>query len=96
MEYTTKATWLGTGYGCRIFYEGRVVVEGRCLMKGLIGATFRDLLRSLDKGGGDAFTKAARRRKYRDGNPVASVKHWWGGKKPNAGHERPARDGGPE
>jgi len=84
MEYTTKATWLGTEYGCRIFCEGRVVVEGRCPTKDLIGATFRDLLRTLDKGGGDAFTSAARHRKYRDGNSVASVRHWWGGKKPNA------------
>ena len=82
MTYTTKATWLGSEYGCRVFREGRLVVEGRCLTKELIGATFRDLLRTLDKCGGDSFTSAARRRKYRDGNPLASVKHRWGGHTP--------------
>lgn len=78
MSYTTKATWLGTEYGCRIFCKGRVVVEGRCQTKELIGATFRDLLRTLDKCGGDAFTSAARYRKYREGTPRIEVKHLWG------------------
>ena len=77
--YTTKATWLGHEYGCRVFDGSRVVVEGRCHTKDLIGATFRDLLRTLDKGGGDAFTSAARGRKYKEGNPVTSVVHRWGG-----------------
>lgn len=83
MTYTTKATWLGNEYGCRIFRGDEVVVEGRCPTRDLIGATFRDLLRTLDKCGGDAFTKAARYRKYREGSPMTHVKHWWGGKKPN-------------
>lgn len=80
MTYTTKTTWLGKEYGCRIFYEGKLVVEGRAPCRALIGATFRDLLRTLDKCGGDAFTSAARKRKFKEGNPVASVKHYWGGK----------------
>lgn len=75
--YTTKATWLGTEYGCRVFYGGRLVVEGRCSSKDLIGPTFRDLLRTIDKCGGDAFTQAARRRKHKEGNAVTSVKHLW-------------------
>lgn len=77
MSYTTKATWLGSEYGCRVFYNGEMVVEGRCQTKALIGPTFRDLLRTLDTLGGDAFTSAARRRKHEDGNAVASVKHLW-------------------
>ena len=84
MTYTTKTTWLGNEYGCRIFLDGEIVVEGRCPTKDLIGATFRDLLRTLDKCGGDASTKAARHRKYKEGNPMTSAKHWWGGKKSNA------------
>ena len=80
MTYTTQTTWLGHEYGCRVFDGEVLVVEGRCPSRDLIGATFRDLLRTLDKCGGDKFTKAARRRKYKDGNPVAQVKHYWGGK----------------
>lgn len=78
--FTTKATWLGHEYGCRVFAGGKLVVEGRCLTKGLIGPTFRDLLRTLDKCGGDEFTSAARKRKFKEGNISIGVKHLWGGK----------------
>lgn len=81
MTYTTKATWLGKEYGCRVYYGAKLIVEGRCRAKELIGPTFRDLLRTLDKISGDEFTNAARKRKYKPGNMVASVKHWWGGKR---------------
>ena len=80
MTYTTKSTWLGDEYGCRIFFGDAVVVEGRCKSKDMIGATFRDMLRTIDKCGGDAFTHSARMRKYKAGNPIASVKHYWEGK----------------
>lgn len=80
-EYSTKVTWLGTEYGCRIYIGDKLVVEGRAPSRDLIGATFRDLFRTLDKLGGDAFTSAVRKRKYREGNPTASVDHYWGGKK---------------
>lgn len=79
-KYTTKATWLGDRYGCRVFYDGNLIVEGQCLTKDMIGATFRDLLRTLDKLGGDDFTSAARKRKFKAGNKMAQVKHFWGGK----------------
>jgi hypothetical protein len=75
--FTTKTTRLGSGYGCRVFLDGALIVEGRCADRSLIGATFRDLLRTIDKCCGDEFTSAARRRKHRDGNPVISVKHIW-------------------
>lgn len=81
MAYTTKVTWLGKEYGCRVFRDGELIVEGRCETKDKIGATFRDLLRTIDKCGGDKFTHAARMRKFKEGNPTASVIHYWGGKK---------------
>lgn len=77
-RFVCKVTCLGNhGYGCRIFHDGVLVVEGRCRSRGLIGATFRDLLRTLDKLGGNRFTSAARERKFKEGNPIASVKHLW-------------------
>ena len=77
MAYSTKTTWLGDKYGCRVFYNGALVVEGRCRNRNEIGATFRDLLRTIDKSGGDRFTNAARGRKFREGNLVLCVKHIW-------------------
>lgn len=77
---STRVTWLGKEYGCRVYQDGRLVVEARCPTRDLIGPTFRDLFRTMDKLGGDAYTKAARRRKFKDGNTRASVKHYWGGK----------------
>lgn len=77
MSYTTKTTWFGNEYGCRIFYGGVLVVEACCQDKVSIGATFRDLLCTLDKCGGDAFTSAARKRKYKEGNLRIAVRHHW-------------------
>lgn len=75
---TTKATYLkNKGYGCRIFDNGILILEGVAPNRGLIGATFRDLLRTLDKCGGDEFTSAARQRKFAEGAPMISVKHKW-------------------
>jgi hypothetical protein len=78
MTYTTKVTRLNSGYGCRVFHNGILVVEAVAPSRLYIGATFRDLLRTLDKCGGDAFTHAARMRKFKEGNPMISVKHKWG------------------
>jgi len=75
--YTTKATWLGHTYGCRVFFDGKLIVEGRVPDRRLIGAVFRDLLRTLDKLGGDQFTYAARNRKFAEQAPMISVKHIW-------------------
>ena len=76
--YTTKATWIGTKYGCRIFADGVLILEGRCASRDLIGPTFRDLLRTIDKcGGGDQFTSAARHRNSKPGNRAIGVKHIW-------------------
>lgn len=77
--YTTKATWLGSEYGCRVFKDGVLILEGRCLTKNHIGATFRDLLRTIDKCGGDSFTSAARHRNSKPGNLCIGVKHIWHG-----------------
>ena len=79
-RYTTKTTQLGKEYGCRVYFDDKLIVEGRAPNRIMIGATYRDLLRTLDKLGGDSFTSAVRKRKYKEGNPIASVKHYWGGK----------------
>jgi len=75
--YSTKTTWLGNEYGCRVFHNEMLVVEGRAQSRQMIGPVFRDLLRTIDKCGGDAFTSAARERMLKDGNLCASVKHIW-------------------
>ena len=76
--YTTKVTWLGKEYGCRIYHDGKLILEGRAQSKDMIGLTFRDLLRTIDKmGTGDAFTHAARFRKWKPGNKSGNVKHIW-------------------
>lgn len=75
--YTTKTTWLGSEYGCRVYRDGVFVVEGRCPSRDMIGPTYRDMLRTLDTCGGDAFTRAARDRKFREGNKQIDVKHLW-------------------
>ena len=76
--YTTKVTWLGTEYGCRVFKDGELILEGRASSRELIGATFRDLLRTIDKcGEGDSFTSAARHRNSKEGNLCIGVKHIW-------------------
>ncbi len=76
--YTTKATWIGKEYGCRIFRNGELILEGRAPTRDLIGPTFRDLLRTIDKSfGGDKFTNAARHRNSKIGNKCVGVKHIW-------------------
>ena len=77
MSYTTKTTWLGKEYGCRVFHDGQLVVEAKCQSRDLIGPTFRDLLRTIDKCGGDQFTNAARHRSQKEGNKCLQVKHLW-------------------
>lgn len=76
--YTTKVTWLGTAYGCRVFKGGKLILEGRAPSRNLIGPTFRDLLRTIDTlGGGDTFTHAARMRNGKLGNVGVTIKHIW-------------------
>ena len=61
VKYTTKVTRLGNGqYGCRIFRDDVLVVEGRCDTRDQIGPTFRDMMRTIDKMGGDSFTHASK------------------------------------
>jgi hypothetical protein len=76
--YTTKVTWLGNVYGCRVFKDDELILEGRASSRDLIGATFRDLLRTIDKcSEGDSFTSAARHRNSKSGNLCIGVKHIW-------------------
>ena len=76
--FTTKVTKLCTNvYGCRVYRDGKVVVEGRAEGRDNIAPTFRDLLRTIDKAGGDSFTNAARDRMNKPGNKNVFVKHIW-------------------
>ncbi len=77
MTYSTKLTRMCNGYGCRVFYNGKLVVEARCRSRLEIGPAFRDLFRTLDKLGGDKFTSASRKRKFKAGNFCLQVKHIW-------------------
>ena len=43
MSYKTKVTWLGKEYGCRVFFNNKLIVEGICKTRLLIGHTFMRL-----------------------------------------------------
>ena len=75
--YSTKTTRVGALYFCRISLRGTPVVQTRVSHRNEIGPAFRDMFRTLDKMGGDDFTKAARGRKWKEGNASAQVKHEW-------------------
>ena len=76
--YTTKVTWLGSEYGCRILCNGKPILEARCKHKKDIGNTCRCLLRTIDKYScSDKFTHAARYRCFKPGNNYRDVKHIW-------------------
>lgn len=78
MIITTKSTWLGNEYGCRVFCDGKLVVEARCSSRRLIAPTFRQLLRTIDTLGGTRHTSEVRKRMYRPGEIVADkVQHLW-------------------
>jgi hypothetical protein len=77
MDYQTKVTRFPNGFGCRIFLNDVLIVEGKAPSKNLIGPTFRDLFRTLDKMGGNKQTSAIRKRKFKEGNLCAQVKHIW-------------------
>ena len=78
-KYTTKVTYLKgiKKYGCRVFYKNILVVEGRADSRLQIGPVFRDLMRTLDKLGGDDYTSFSRYHRYKEGNLVVNVKHIW-------------------
>jgi hypothetical protein len=76
-EYTTKSTKVGDSYFCKVLFRGKAVVQTRVKERSEVGPAFRDLLRTLDKLGGDAFTHAARYRKWKDGNQDGQFKHEW-------------------
>ena len=76
-KYTTHLTKVKDIYYCRVDYDGRPIVQTKVRSRTEISAAFRDLLRTLDKLGGDAFTNAARYRKWKEGNLDLNVKHEW-------------------
>ena len=76
-EYTTKVTRTKDGYFCRVSFRGEPIVQTKVKKREEIGPAFRDLLRTLDKLGGDKFTHSARYRKWKDGNISFHAKHEW-------------------
>ena len=77
MTYTTKTTNVNGTYFCRVSFNGNPVVQAKVENRHEIGPAYRDLLRTLDKLGGDRFTSAARYRKWKPGNTSGSFKHEW-------------------
>lgn len=75
--FTTKATRTKGGYFCRVSIKGVPAVQTKVASRQEIGPAFRDLLRTMDKCGGDEFTKAARYRAWKEGNRATRVKHDW-------------------
>lgn len=61
-EYTTKLTAMRGFWWCQIQRRGKPVVQAKAFKRDEIGPTFRSILRTLDKLGGDRFTSAARER----------------------------------
>jgi hypothetical protein len=76
-DYSTKVTYLKDFWGCRVLYKGKPVVEGKAYSKREIGPVLRDLMRTLDKLGGDRYTHSARMRKRKEENISMSTKHYW-------------------
>ena len=76
-NYSTKLTNVNGTYCCRVLYDGTPIVEARVDNRQDIGPAFRDMLRTLDKLGGDKFTNAARYRNWKEGNAYRPVKHIW-------------------
>lgn len=64
----TKSTFLGNGtWGCRVFYNQDLVIECTVNSRKDIGSAFRDMIRTLDKCGGDADTSGIRANMWKDG-----------------------------
>jgi hypothetical protein len=76
-NYSTKVTKVKDKYICLVLYNEVPVVQTKVSSRADIGPAFRDLLRTLDKLGGDAFTSSARNRKFAPNNSCISVKHEW-------------------
>jgi hypothetical protein len=76
-EYTTDSTRTKDGYFCRVSFRGKPLVQTKVASREEIGPAFRDLLRTLDKLGGDKFTNAARYRKWKEGNISGQFLHEW-------------------
>ena len=73
VEHSIKVTYLGNGvYGCRVYMNGELNAENRCLGKQHIGAACRDLLRWEDKCGN--YSKYAHSSRMRSGRKQVSNK----------------------
>lgn len=59
--YTTKVTFLGTGWGLRVLRKGVIISQSFVDRKGLIYPALQDMLRWIDKGGGGSSMASASR-----------------------------------
>jgi hypothetical protein len=75
--YTTKVTCVNGSYFCCVFKHCIPLVQAKVKTREDIGPAFRDILRTIDKCGGDEFTSAASKRKNKVGNKEMAVKHIW-------------------
>ncbi len=76
-KYTTDTTRMRNFYFCRVSINNKPVVQAKVKTRQEMGPAFRDMLRTLDKLGGDKFTNAARYRKWKEGNMSGQFKHEW-------------------
>jgi hypothetical protein len=73
VEHAVKVNYLGKGvYGCRVYTNGELNAENRCIGKQNIGAACRDLLRFEDKLGN--YSKFAHSSRMRFGKKQAARK----------------------
>ena len=71
VEHTVKVTYLGKGvYGTRVYTNGELNAENRCIGKQNIGVACRDLLRFEDKLGN--YSKYAHSSRMRSGRKQAA------------------------
>jgi len=72
-NYSTSVTRTDIGWYCRVFHGENALVQTLVKKREDIGPAIKDLLRTIDKLGGDRFTNAARSRITEE----FSVKHEW-------------------
>jgi hypothetical protein len=77
---TTKVTLIKTGlWGCRVFYNGKLIIEAQVDSKGRINDAFRAMLRMMDKLGWVSKLADASRFRQKPYNP-RGIKFYWGGR----------------
>ena len=74
--FSTKVTALGSGYGIRVFRHGKLVCSTKVTSRLQVGPAIRDLLRWIDKSGGQSPMASASRNRGK--RTEALTKITWG------------------